>query len=152
MLSPLALVYGCHKAQDASYQSKVRIVDMAVVRRDVTGAATAIDVSLDWTDCPGDQFESIRGGKRLVACMKEIPVGTEVPVTVLHHRTRDGYYLWQITQLGACSRPPDTRDESSFAEVQDCSSVTEHGDPVGFECQREPGEALLAKCPWFRVR
>jgi len=145
VLLPLAV--GCHRSR--SYDVKVDITRVSVVRRDENHRALTTDVEFSYGDCPGTQIETIRGGEEFSGCISKYPVGAKVPLHLVHRWTHEGHYSWEVDQLGDCKRPPDPNDEASFALVRECEDWKVNGATVGFQCQIAPKKALIDKCPWF---
>ena len=139
-------VTGCKSSK--TYESTVTINRVDGVRHEA-GVAKDVDVEFDWSECPGEQVEVIRGDKDFAACMKKYKAGDKVPVKVDFHWENRGYWDWDITEMGGCKRPPDPDDNSSFDTVQECEPIVSNGVNEGFICSRIPNKALLKKCPWF---
>jgi hypothetical protein len=151
LLAPLAacLFGGCSK-EERIYESVVQLSRYDVVERDDKGNPVSVDAELEWDPCPGDQFQTIRGGPAFAACMTKYKVGDMLPVFVRHYWTTRGFYRWSVLKLGDCERPPERGDVTSFEKIQECSEVTSYGVNVGFECSRKPEKELVKICPWMR--
>lgn len=141
----------CRK-KTAWYTTNVEIDRIEVVRRDAQGKALDVDVEFTYPDCPGEQMEIIRGDANFAACIANYSKGATVPVKILHHQDKQGFYDWDIHQMADCARLPDDDDEASFDTVQECSPILVNQVPEGFVCNRIPHKELLAKCPWFDRR
>ncbi|HEU4411016.1 MAG TPA: ATP-binding protein [Polyangiaceae bacterium] len=151
-LAPLAaclLLGGC-TPKDRHYESVVQLSRRDVVERDDKGNPVSIDVELEWDPCPGDQFQTIRGGPEFTACMAKYEVGDMLPVVVRHFWSTRGFYRWSVLKLGDCDRPPERGDTTSFEKIQECSDVKSYGVNVGFQCSRKPYADLIKICPWMR--
>jgi hypothetical protein len=146
LLTPL----GC-KPKHATFSSSVEIRKLVVVRKDDQGQPQTSDVEIEWTDCPGDQHELLRGNTAFTKCLMTQPVHQKLPVQVTWSSDEAGHD-WEIVAIGPCARVPDKDDETSFDSVQECHDVVEHDAVVGFQCDRVPHHELVAKCPWFQRR
>jgi hypothetical protein len=135
------------------YESRVTILRNDAVRVDDAGRPRIVDVDIDWRECPGEQLENVRGDAAFAACVGKFASGSVVPVRVEHRwAEREEHYTWHVSEIGGCPRAYDAEDKGSFTLVQECVDVKEHGEVVGFRCDRVPKADLVAKCPWFRVR
>lgn len=134
------------------YDTQVAITRVDAVRKDAQGKARDVDVEFTYPDCPGEQVEIIRGDAAFAQCLSKYKVGDKVPVRIEYHWLEEGYWDWDIHEMGGCKRPPDPEDTASFDTVQECEPITVNGVEEGFVCNRLPQKALLAKCPWFGRR
>ena len=141
-------VAGC-KAKSKIYDANVTLNRVSVIRTSADGKALDSDVEFDWSECPGEQVEIIRGDAAFAECMKQYKAGDKVPVKVDYHWDKKGFFDWDVTEMGKCKRPPDDDDQSSFDTVQECEPIIVNGVNEGFNCNRIPQKALLKKCPWF---
>jgi hypothetical protein len=115
------------------------------------GTPSVMDVELLFLECPGVQRKVIRGDKAFAACARKLAKGDKLPVEiVVSYRADRGDYRNEVVKLGECERTVDPRDEASYETVQECADVVINGAVTGVHCDRTRGEALLAKCPWFR--
>jgi hypothetical protein len=144
----LAVLPGC-KGKARWYDSKVKINRVAPIRFAADGKPLDTDIEFNWSDCPGEQVEIIRGDAKFAECMKQYKPGDEVKVKVEYHWDKRGFYDWDVHEVGGCKRPPDDDDLSSFDTVQECEPIVVNGVEEGFKCNRIPQKALLKKCPWF---
>ncbi len=142
---------GCGK-KTKWYDSKVEITRVDAVRKDAKGKWLDLDVEFTYPDCPGQQTEVIRGDPAFAQCMSKYKIGDKVPVRIEYHFLDEGYWDWDIHEMGGCKRPPDPEDEASFDTVQECEPLKVNGVDEGFVCNRIPQKELLAKCPWFNRR
>jgi hypothetical protein len=151
LIAPLAaaLLSGC-TPKERIYESVVQLARYEVAERDEKGAPQLVDAELEWDPCPGDQFETVRGGPEFAACMTKYKVGDMLPVVVRHSWSTRGYYRWAVLKVGDCDRPPSQGDVSSFEKIQECNDVKIHDVVSGFECNRKPYAELVKVCPWMR--
>lgn len=147
VVTMLVVLVGCHRPH--AYETNVEVTRISVVRRDANGRALTTDVEFSYSDCPGTQIETVRGGEEFSKCISKLAVGSKVPVKLDHKWTEDGHYVWEVHQVGDCDRPVDPNDEASFAMIRECQDWTVSGAKVGFECQIKPKKELLKRCPWF---
>ena len=108
-----------------------------------------MDLELEWDPCPGDQFQTVRGGAEFAECMAHYEVGDALPVVVRHWWDSQGFYVWDLESVGGCARAIEPDSEGSFEKSQECHDVIAHGVVVGFECSRLPFQELVAVCPWM---
>ena len=150
---PLAAIVlgtlGCHK-KPQTFHTEVKITRMQIVRRDDKGTPQTLDVEIDYTACPGEQFETLQGNAAFTQCMSRYKTGETLPATVVWAPTDLGHYDSEVLKIGECERHRDDNDERSYEIVQVCADVVVNGVNVGFHCDRRPSSELLAKCPWFR--
>ena len=140
---------GCG-AKTREYDATVELRRVDVIRTDQAGQPQTMDIEFEWATCPGEQREVIRGDATFAACMLAAhKAGEQVPVRVHWGSDANGGHDWDVIQVGACKRPVDTDDETSFDMVHECSPINEHGVNIGFHCDYNPRKELLAKCPWF---
>lgn len=144
----LVLLVACSKPT-TSFDTKVTIQGKEIVHRDAKGNPAAIEVSVEYPECPGEQSETLQGNAEFTSCMAKYKIGDTLPATILHAPTPDGHYDSEIEKLGDCVRHRDPRDARSYEVVQVCEDVVVNGVVVGFHCDRKPTKELLAKCPWF---
>ncbi|HEU4533172.1 MAG TPA: hypothetical protein VFS00_03605, partial [Polyangiaceae bacterium] len=85
LLAPIAasLAGGC-APKERIYESVVQLARYEVAERDEKGTPLLVDAELEWDPCPGDQFETVRGGPEFAACMTKYKVGDMLPVVVRH--------------------------------------------------------------------
>jgi hypothetical protein len=139
---------GCGKSQ-RTFESKVSLEHMQVVHSDTNGVPQALEVEVEYPDCPGDQVETLQVNAEFAKCMGKYKVGDVVPATIRYEAMPDGHYDSEIERLGDCVRHRDPRDKRSYEAVEVCSDVVINGVVAGFHCDRKPSAELLAKCPWF---
>lgn len=144
-------VAGCSK-KSKWYDSQVQLTRIDTVRKDANGKPLDLDVEFSYPDCPGDQVEVIRGDAAFAQCLSKYKLGDKVPVHIEYHFLDEGYWDWDIHEMGGCKRPPDPEDVASFDTVQECEPLKVNGIEEGFVCNRIPQKTLLAKCPWFNRR
>lgn len=149
VLTALPLV-ACHKQK--TYETTVEVTRVSVPRRDEKGAALSTDFEFSYVECPGSQFEVIRGGKEFSDCVAKFKVGDKVKVKILHAWDPEGHYDSDVFEVQGCPRPPDKNDEASFKTIRDCSDWTVNGTRVGFQCNYTDKKELNKKCPWFLKR
>lgn len=142
----LVAVSGCKSSK--TYESSITLSRVEAVRTD-NGVVRDIDVEFEWSECPGDQNEVIRGDAEFATCMKKYKAGDKVPVKIDFHWEKRGFWDWDVIEMGGCKRPPDPDDDSSFDTVQECEPIVSNGVNEGFICSRIPNKDLLKKCPWF---
>lgn len=145
----VALTAGCSEKTHV-FNSEVQLGRVEVVHRDPQGKTATLDIEVEWTQCPGEQREVIRGDAAFAECMAKHATGAKLPVVVDWQKEASGRWDWDILQIGDCKRTPEGHDDSSFDMVQECETLKEHGEAVGFLCNRVPHKELLAKCPWFK--
>lgn len=131
------------------HDTKVVLQGREVVHRDAKGAPAAVEVSVEYPECPGEQLETLQAGAEFAACLAKYKIGDTLPATIVHAPTADGHYDSEIDRLGDCTRRRDARDARSYEVVQICEDVVVNGVVVGFHCDRRPSKELVAKCPWF---
>jgi hypothetical protein len=141
---------GCHRK--SKHEATVEIVRMAAVRKDDSGKPVTVDVEIAYRECPGTQFEIVRGGGEFAACVSKHKVGDRVPVSIDHEWSSEGHYRWTVRSIGGCARVRDPDDEASYAMVRECDDWNVNGARVGFQCRYVPEKKLIDKCPWFRRR
>jgi hypothetical protein len=146
---PILIVLAACSKPAASFDTKVVLQSQEIVRRDAKGAPLAIEVGVEYSDCPGDQLETLQGNAEFAACMGKYKPGAALPATIMHSPTPDGHYDSEIEKLGDCVRHRDPHDARSYEVIQVCEDVVVNGVVVGFHCDRKPTAELLAKCPWF---
>jgi hypothetical protein len=149
LLVALSAVAGCSEAPRV-YETSVEVRRFSVVRRDEERKPVTADVEVSYADCPGTQYEVVRGNRAFTECFQQHKVGERVPLRLEHYRGREGRFEWVVKAIGGCDRPPDPNDEVSFSVVEECSDLVVHGARVGFHCSRIPEKELVQKCPWFR--
>jgi hypothetical protein len=142
-----ALLLGC--STTSRYESVCQLIRREVVETDAEGRATSVDVELEWDPCPGDQFQAVRGDAEFAECMAQYELGDALPVVVRHWWDSRGSYVWDVESVGACAREIEPGTEGSFEKSQECHDVVHQGVTVGFECNRQPFEQLVAVCPWM---
>jgi hypothetical protein len=153
-LLPIAIAFalapvlaGCHSTE--RFESVGQIVHSDVVETDDKGKPILHEVEIEWSPCPGDQFQVVRGGPEFAECIKQYSVGDMVSVEVVHFWDSRGYYRWEVTKLGGCDRPMQLDAEGSYEKSQECDDVMHHGHKVGFTCNRKPFAKLVDVCPWM---
>ena len=149
-LAALTLAAGGCAEKTRTFSSEVQLARIDVVHRGDGGRVLTLDVEVEWTTCPGEQREVVRGDAAFAACIEKHAVGEKLPVTVDWQREPNGRYDWDILEIAGCKRTPEGHDDSSFEMVQECETLKEHEEAVGFRCNRVAKKELLAKCPWFR--
>ena len=110
----------------------------------------AIDVELEYSDCPGEQREIFQADAAFADCLAQYKIGTNVEAHIVWQQEPDGHYDSEIDRVGACPRKRDALDERSYEIVHECHDIVVNGIKVGFRCNRKPTPELLAKCPWFK--
>lgn len=149
LLSLLLLTsLSCSKPEER-FESAVQIVRIEAVEKDADGGVEQLDMELEWTPCPGDQFQVIRGGKEFASCVAKYAVGDYAPVVVKHFWDPHGYYRWDIERFGDCPRAIEPQSFGSYEKSAECRDITNHGRVVGFDCNRKPFRGLLRRCPWM---
>ena len=139
---------GCHKSK--TYETEVEITRYSVVRKDEAGKPVTADAELSFYQCPGDQFETIRGDAAFSTCMARYSVGQKIKAKLEHHWSDEGHYKWTVHKLGDCDRVVDPNDEASSAFIRECEDFKVNGSKVGFSCDLKAERKLTDKCPWFR--
>jgi hypothetical protein len=146
VLSALPLV-GCHRSKH--YDVNVELTRISPLRKDDLGNAISTDVEFSYVECPGTQIEVMRGGKEFSACIKQFKVGDRIKVKLEHHWDPEGFYDYDVYEVGGCKRPPDPNDEASYKLVRECADWNVNGARVGFQCNYTNKKELNKKCPWF---
>lgn len=141
------LLLGCNPT--SRYESVCQLIRREVLETDAAGHATVVDVELEWDPCPGDQFQVVRGDGAFAECLARYEVGDALPVVVQHSWDSRGYYVWDLESVGGCAHAIERGAEGSFEKSQECHEVLRQGIAVGFECNRQPFEELVAVCPWM---
>lgn len=147
LLATAVLATGCTPTE--RYESVCQLIQREVVETDAEGRTTIVDVELEWDPCPGDQFQAVRGDAEFAECMAQYEIGDALPVVVRHWWDSRGYYVWDVESVGGCRHDIEPGAEGSFEKSQECHDVVRHGVAVGFECNRQPFEELVAVCPWM---
>lgn len=153
-LASVAVVAACASACHATheYETEVRVERSHVVYRDENGRALTADLEVAYTECPGEQLETVRGDEEFSACISKFPVGAAVKMRIVHRWAAEGHYVWEVVQVGDCRRQVDASDEASFSQIRECSEWRVNGAVVGFECRVAPRKELVRACPWFARR
>ena len=138
---------GCHP--EHRYESTCQLIGVHTVEQDDKGNATLVDVELEWDPCPGDQFQTVRGGTEFAACMKKYKDGDFVPVVVRQYWDTRGFYEWDLEKVGDCVHPIEPDSEGSFEQSQECKESKQYGRTQGFTCSRWPEAHLVKICPWM---
>jgi hypothetical protein len=139
----------CHRPEH--FESVGQLTRTSVVDVDEHGEPATLDVAFEWDPCPGDQFQTVRGGAEFARCMAKYRVGDYVAVGVQRTWDTHGYYVWDVDRMGDCVRPSEGRHTpGSFAKTQECHPLISHGREYGFRCELEPWQALVEICPWMR--
>lgn len=147
----ILLILFCKENKD--FVSNVEIVRIEKVKWEKDGKAIISDIEISYKDCPGRQFEIIRGGKEFSECIySKYKVGNFVDVDINWKWDSFGYYKWSVKKIGDCDRIFDPLDEVSYDLVEECEDYVIYGQNVGFTCRRIPTSNLIAKCPWFRKK
>jgi hypothetical protein len=141
---------GCHRPKE--FEANVEITRTAIIRKDESGVPLTSDAEFSYVECPGTQIEVIRGGKEFSECLKKYKVGDKVKVKMTYAWDAEGFWDYDVHDLGDCKRPPDPNDEASYKMVRDCSDWNVNGTRVGFQCKYTDKVELNKKCPWFKKR
>ena len=134
---------------DRRYEGKATVVRTYVNRRDAAGEPQVTDVELSLTGCSGNLRMVVRGGGPFAACAAKKSIGSEVPVTLVLGRSREGRKIAKLAKLGECERPDDPSDTRSYETFRSCAPLETDGITVGFRCDVAPTEAAKAACPWL---
>lgn len=146
----LSLLVGCRHSPK-EYESKVTINRIEVVMKNGDGKPAAMDVEINYADCPGDQIEIVRGGKDFAECiLGKYKPEDRVQAKVYWYWDSRGFYKWEVRKLGECERIIDPEDEVSYEIVEECEDYIVYGNKVGFRCKRVATSELIQTCPWFR--
>ena len=105
---------GCHREEH--FESVCQITRKATVEVDDNGAATQVDLELEWDPCPGQQVQIVRGGAEFAKCVQAYKPGDYVNVKVSHFWDTRGFYDWDLYEVGGCARP--NSDESLDCELR----------------------------------
>ena len=132
------------------HQTRVELRRTAIVQRDAKGAPLAIDVEIEYPDCPGDQEESFQEDAAFAQCLSKYKPGDKLPATIAWEPVEYGHYDSEVEKLGDCDRKRDVDEARSYEVVEECEDIVVNGLKVGFRCNRKPTQELLQKCPWFR--
>ena len=143
-------VLACHRPKE--FEANVEITRTMVIRKDESGVPLTSDAEFSYVECPGTQIEVIRGGKDFSECMKQHKVGEKVKVKLTYAWDNEGFWDYDVHELGGCRRPPDPNDEASYKMVRDCADWNVNGTRVGFQCKYTDKTELNKKCPWFKKR
>lgn len=144
----LVSLLGCgHKEEN--FQSVLQLIKRVDVEKNDKGEVEQADFEFEWDPCPGDQLQTVRGGKEFAQCMSKYENGDYVSVSVKHYWDPLGYYTWDVFEVGGCKRDIEENSEGSFEKSQECTDSKMYGKTVGFECTRRPFRKLLATCPWM---
>jgi len=139
----------CTGDKEQTYMTKAQIVRTTVNRKDANGTPLVSDVELDFPVCTGEVKKLIRGGGEFATCMAKVPPGTEVPVRLISAMKRDGRRASRVVQVGDCKRAPDPTDSRSYETVRICEKLETDGIVVGFKCDVQASDDVLAACPWL---
>jgi hypothetical protein len=123
---------------------------MQIVHTAQNGTPLAVDVELEYPDCPGDQQEIFQGDSAFAQCMVRYKPGEKLPATIHWESVGNGHFDSEVVRVGECERKRDGADERSYEVLQVCTDLVVNGVKVGFRCDRKPSADLLQKCPWFR--
>lgn len=145
----LAGTTSCTSGKDTAYEAKAKVLRHVVNRKDASGTPLVVDVELDFPECPGEVKKLIRGGGAFAPCITKLAPGSDVTVKLVSAMKRNGRRSSRVVQVGECVREPDPTDSRSYDTVRMCEKVETDGIPVGFRCDMEPSEKLLAACPWL---
>jgi len=148
LIGALILATGCHRSK--AYNASVEVTRVSVVRRDDGGKPLTTDFEFSYAECPGTQIETVRGDAAFSACVARYSVGQKIPVSLEHHWTDEGHYVWTVHKLGDCDRTLDPADEASFTVLRECEDWRVNGAKVGFQCDLQAEKKLVQQCPWFR--
>src|SRR5258708_24656539 len=102
-IAPLA---GCRE-RVRTYQTQVALTKMQVVHRDDQGKPRTLDVEIDYTDCPGEQLETLQGDEAFAKCMGRYKLGEHLAATVVWGPTDLGHYDSEVVKIGECERRRD---------------------------------------------
>jgi hypothetical protein len=142
----LTLLVACsHKNE--TFTTHVEISRTQVV---TTGAARAVDVELEYSDCPGEQREIFQADATFADCLTQYKIGEKVEAQIIWQQMPDGHFDSEVDKVGTCPRKRDAQDERSYEIVHECHDIIVNGMNIGFHCDRKPTPELLSKCPWFR--
>ncbi len=138
---------GCKKKKD--FETNVKLTRLQVVKRDEKGSPLTMDVEVTYVDCPGTQIEILRSGPEFASCMQKYKLDDQVGVRIKRVKDPEGFWDWDVLQVGDCTRVPDPHDEASYKMVRECSDWQVNKVSVGFECDYSDQKVLKKKCPWF---
>src|SRR5436305_1295934 len=110
---PLVFLLGCRESRK-EYTSVVQIARLDIVHSDDKGNTVTADVEVEWTDCPGEQREVVRGDGAFAACLQKHKIGEKLAVKVDWQWDDAGLYDWDILEIAGCKRTPEAHDDSSF--------------------------------------
>jgi hypothetical protein len=145
------IILFCKENKD--FLSNVEIVRMEKVQTEKDGKLNIADVEISYFECPGTQYEIIRGGKEFSECIfSNYKIGDKVKVDINWKWDSFGYYKWQVKKVGLCERIFDPLDEASYDLIEECEDYKIYDAKVGFTCRRIPTSNLIQKCPWFRKK
>jgi hypothetical protein len=136
--------------QPKDYETTVEISRKTAVERDEKGVAHAVDLELSFVECPGSQIEVLRADEKFATCIAGVKKGDRASVTVRHRRRDDGRWEAVIVKVSGCDRVAEANDPTSFTLARECTDIRINGVVVGFECNYQPENALVARCPWFK--
>lgn len=147
----LGLMIGCRESEK-QFNTHVEITRMDFVNLNAKNEPITIDIEVSYHECPGNQFEVIRGDAEFAQCIINTgkKIGDKFLVDIEWKWNPMGYYKWFIVKLDSCERKVDPLDEVSFDLVEECEDYKVYGNVVGFTCRRIPSGNLIKACPWFR--
>lgn len=156
-VSTLSILYfnfifsGCKESQK-QYNTEVEITRMDFVNVNEKNEPVTIDIEISYNQCPGNQYEVIRGDAEFASCILKTgkKVGEKFLVEIVWKWNPLGYYKWFVVKLDSCERKVDPLDEVSYDLVEECEDYKVYGNVVGFTCRRIPSGNLIQSCPWFR--
>ena len=145
-LAVTALTAGCGNKMQ-KFETHVEISRTEVV---AAAGGRAIDVELEYSDCPGEQREIFQADATFADCLAQYKPGQKIEATIVWQQEPDGHYDSEVDRVGTCTRKRDAQDERSYEVAHECHDIVVNGIKVGFRCNRKPTPELLAKCPWFK--
>jgi len=108
---------------DHRYESTLQFIRRHDVDTNDKGEVTQADFMMEWDPCPGDQFQYIRGGHDFAGCMLKHEPGDYLSVRVEQTWDLNGFYRWDVYNVGGCDREIEPRSPGSFEQSQECSDV-----------------------------
>jgi len=148
----LGLILGGCRESEKLFNTQVEITRMDFVNFNEKNEPITVDIEISYHECPGNQFEVIRGDAEFAKCIINTgkKIGDKFLVDIQWKWNPMGYYRWFIVKLDSCERKVDPLDEVSFDLVEECEDYKVYGNVVGFTCRRIPSGNLIKVCPWFR--
>jgi hypothetical protein len=116
-----ATLAGCHPSE--RFESVGQIVHSEVIEADDKSKPLVHEIEFEWSPCPGDQFQVVRGGAEFAECVKQYAVGEMATIHVQRFGDGRGYYRWDVTRIGECERPMQPDAEGSYEKSAECTDV-----------------------------